>query len=204
MAHYKLSLAFAKLPDANLGSFAGNTITEMTNNPAYPSPLVPLAEMTEAKDNYFRDFLAAQDGGRLAVATKRASRVKLIQLLRRQAAYVQGIAGTDLAMLLSSGFLAARTNRSPMLLPRAVIKSIKPLQSTLLQVAVEPVQSARGYEARYKTETGDYIYANFSTSSRGLLLKNLIPGVIYTIEARAVGGLTGYGDWSNPISRMAT
>jgi hypothetical protein len=203
MAQYKISMAFAKLTDGELAPFAGNTIKKMTDNPGYLEPRVPLSEMWEAKNTFFIDYAASQGGGRLATATKNASRRKLINLLRQQAAYVQSIAGGALALLLSSGFLAASTNRARMVLPRAVIKSVKWLQSTKLIVAVEPVKSARGYEARYKTENGEYIPAPFSTSSRGLLLENLVPGVLYTIQARAVGGLNGYGDWSDPVSRIA-
>ena len=84
------------------------------------------------------------------------------------------------------------------------IKGIKSQQSTTLSIAVKPVQTARGYEARYKTENGEYVSAPFATSSRGLLLQNLVPGVIYTIQARAVGGLRGCGEWSDPVARMAT
>jgi hypothetical protein len=203
MAQYKISMAFAKLTDGELAPFAGNTIEKMTDNPGYLEPRVPLSEMSEAKNNFFTDYAASKGGGRVATATKNASRRKLINLLRQQAAYVQSIAGGDLALLLSSGFLAASTNRARMVLPQAMIKSVKWLQSTKLSVAVEPVKSARGYEARYKTENGEYIPAPFSTSSRGLLLENLVPGIVYTIQARAVGGLNGYGDWSDPVSRMA-
>jgi len=202
MAHYKISLSFAKLPDGELVAFAGNTTVEMTDNLAFVNPGVPLAEMSEATVTFRTDLAASLDGGRIATATKNASRQRLINLLRQQAAYVQSIAGADLAMLVSSGFRAASTNRARMLLPQAVIKNIKAPQSTRLKIVVKPVQSARGYEARYKTENGEYIYAPFCTSSR-LLLNNLVPGVVYTIEARAVGGLASYGDWSNSVSRMA-
>jgi hypothetical protein len=33
---------------------------------------------------------------------------------------------------------------------------------------------------------------------------NLTPGTNYNIQARAVGGSTGYSDWSDPVSHMAT
>jgi len=204
MAHYKISMKFAKLPDGELGSFAGNTIVEMTDNPGFLDPRVSLDDMLNAKDTFVANMLAAMDGGRLATATKNASRLALIMLLRQQAAYVQSIAGTDLALLLSSGFLAANTNRARMLLPQAMIKSVKSIQSTMFSLALEPVRTARGYEVRYKMPDGEYVFALVSSSSRGILLKNLVPGVVYTIQVRAIGGLTGCGDWSNPVSRMAT
>jgi hypothetical protein len=203
MAQYKISLTFAKLPDHELGPFAVNNIAQMTDNPGYLDPRVSLADMLEAKNTFISNLAAAQDGGRLATATKNASRRALINLLRQQAAYVQSIAGANLALLLSSGFRAASTNRARLLLPQAVIKNVKSLQSTKLSLAVEPVRTARGYEVRYKTETSEYVMGHLSTSSRGILLEDLVPGVIYTIQVRAIGGLTGYGDWSNPAVRMA-
>jgi hypothetical protein len=34
-------------------------------------------------------------------------------------------------------------------------------------------------------------------------LKNLVPGTVYQIRARALGGSTGYSDWSMITSCMA-
>jgi hypothetical protein len=202
MARYKISMTFAKLPDADLGNFAGSIITQMTDNLAYVNPRVPLAELSEANDTYHTNLLASQDGGRLATTLKNQSRRSLIELLRTQAIYVHSIAFADLSILLSSGFLAASTNRTPIPLPQAMVKNINSPRSTVLKVTVKPVQSARGYEARYKTPDGEYIIAPFSTSTR-ILLENLVPGVVYTIQARAVGGSTKYGDWSDATSCMA-
>ncbi len=203
MRHYKISMKFAKGRDANLGSFTASTIKQMTDNPGYPNPAVPLAELAQAYTNYRTKLAASRDGGRLATAAKNAARAALVSLLRKQAAYVQSVAGTDLALMLSSGFHAASTNRAPLPLPRAMVKSLKSLQSTKLYLSLEPVRSARGYEVRFKTPTGEYISRGISTSSRGIMIENLIPGVVYTIQARAIGGLNGYGDWSDPVSRMA-
>ena len=204
MTHYKISFAFAKLPDMSLTAFVRSVIQEMTDNPNFPTPCVPLPEISSALEKFTNDLVATHDGGRLSTAIKNASRQELIRLLRKQAPYVQSLTGTDLAQMLSSGFSAASTNRARMLLPKAEIRGIKSLQSTMLSIAVKPVQSARGYEARYKTENGEFFTAPFSTSSRSLLLQNLIPGVVYTIQARAVGGLRGCGEWSDPVARMAT
>jgi hypothetical protein len=41
------------------------------------------------------------------------------------------------------------------------------------------------------------------TNSRRIVLENLTPGTTYTVQARAVG-TTGYSEWSDPVSRMAT
>ena len=41
------------------------------------------------------------------------------------------------------------------------------------------------------------------TYSRNRVIENLTPDVLYTIQVRAIGGTTGYSDWSDPISHMA-
>jgi hypothetical protein len=43
-----------------------------------------------------------------------------------------------------------------------------------------------------------------STRARKFAAPGLIPGTIYTVAARAIGGSTGYSDWSLPTSIMAT
>jgi hypothetical protein len=36
-----------------------------------------------------------------------------------------------------------------------------------------------------------------------VVLTNLTPGGTYSIQGRAIGGSTGYSDWSDPVSHMA-
>jgi hypothetical protein len=47
---------------------------------------------------------------------------------------------------------------------------------------------------------------SFSKHELGFLflpkVAGLIPGSIYSMQVRAVGGSTGYSDWSDPVSHM--
>jgi hypothetical protein len=36
------------------------------------------------------------------------------------------------------------------------------------------------------------------------VLPDLMPGTIYFVRVRAIGGSTGYSEWSVPVSLMAT
>ena len=45
--------------------------------------------------------------------------------------------------------------------------------------------------------------AGVFTQARRVVLENLTPGTSYTLQARAIGGSTGYSDWSDPVSHMA-
>ena len=99
-------------------------------------------------------------------------------------------------------FLSTSTNRTRIVLPKPVIESVAPIQSGKFKITVGPVPTSRGYELRYKNGTPDYISAGVFTSSR-IPLENLTPGGFYTVQVRAIGGLTGYSDWSNPATSIA-
>jgi hypothetical protein len=200
---FRVSLGFLTLPDAEFGNFSLNTAVKMNGNPGYPTPRVALAGITIAANTFLADVLAAAGGGSVATATKDASRFALELLMREQAPYVQSVAGTNLALLLSSGFHIASTNRTRVVLAQAIIRNLVTVQSGLFKIIVNPLPTARGYELRYKNGTGDYIPGGVFTSSRGIMLPNLTPGGIYTVQVRGIGGLTGYGDWSDPVSRVA-
>jgi hypothetical protein len=43
----------------------------------------------------------------------------------------------------------------------------------------------------------------FGTAIR-VVIPGLTPGVVYTLQGQAVGGSTGFSDWSDPVSHMCT
>ena len=49
---------------------------------------------------------------------------------------------------------------------------------------------------------GPWQPAGVYTNSRAISINGLTPGTTYMFEVRAVGGSTGYSDWSNPVTRM--
>ena len=58
----KVSLGFARLPDAELDNFAQSIIDAMTGNAAYPAPPVTMANLLAAKDDLVAKIAAAQAG----------------------------------------------------------------------------------------------------------------------------------------------
>ena len=63
------------------------------------------------------------------------------------------------------------------------------------------------YELRYATKKGDEI-GEFTVITKTvarfpILIKDLIPGTIYILQARATNNV-GSNDWSDPVSYMAT
>jgi hypothetical protein len=112
-------------------------------------------------------------------------------------------AGDDLPTLLSSGFEAVNNNRTQIPLPKPVVDRIDNPASTQLGVRLQPVPTARAYEVRLSYGTSGWQAVGVFTQARQILVENLTPGTTYTLQARAIGGTTGYSDWSDPVSHMA-
>lgn len=197
-------MAFAKFRDAKLAIFGGSVILGMTNNPAYPNPPVSMTDLAAASDGFRKANGDASGGGTVLTAAKNAAREKLIGLLRDEAHYVQIIARKDLPALLSSGFTATRRNMAQTPLARPAILSILNRHSTQLWLSLTSVPNARAYQAQLKNGDGAWHEAGIYPQARRLVLEGLAPGTIYEMRVRAVGGSTGYSDWSLPASKMAT
>ena len=204
MTPLKVALGFARLPDSELSAFSETVVTKMTNNPGYVTPLVPLPDLTAGKNTFDAAIVAAAQGGTQLTAAKNAARAALIELLRAQAAYVQSLAQYDQTLLLSSGFWNTSTERTRKPLPKPAITNIDNFASTQLLLKVSPLDNARAYEARVRVGTQPWQNVGVFTKARGMLLPDLIPGTMYDIQVRGVGGSLGYSDWSDPVSRMAT
>ena len=76
MPNYRTSQVFARLSDAELGSYTQNIITKLTGNPSFPTPLVSVANLTTALTDYTAAMAAAEQGGKLAPRLPRTPRAK--------------------------------------------------------------------------------------------------------------------------------
>lgn len=198
----RVSLGFSALPDSDLDEFTGKVITGLTDNAAFPTPPITLAKLTTLQNTFRSALQAAAQGGVQLTAAKNAARADLETALRKVAGYVQ-INSDDLPTLLSSGFDAVSSSRSSSPLDAPAIVSVMNALSGQLIVALQNVANARAYEIQIAQAPGQWKHAITSTKSRNIVLDGLTPGTSYGIQARAVGGSSGYSDWSNPVSRMA-
>lgn len=124
----------------------------------------------------------------------------LVKALRLNAAYVQGRPGLVLSTLLSSGFLANSTNHAQAELDTPVLQSIDNGSSGQLIAHLLSVANAHSYQVNVMSPDGKLVKMVDSTQARNVVLPGLIPGVVYTLVGRAVGGTTGYSGWSDPVS----
>ena len=204
----RVLLDFVSMPDSSLDEFAGGTVTGMTANPAYPTPPVALTAVQTQQQTFNAAVIAAANGGTTLTAAKNNARAVLVDSLRQNALYVQTKCNNDLATLLSSGYQAASTNHAQNPLAQPVIQDLINGNSGELVARVKAVANAHAYEARYAligtgNTPGPWQSGGLFTSSKSIIISGLTPGSTYIVEVRAIGGSTGYSDWSNAVSHMS-
>lgn len=204
MAIFRISFAFARLADSPLLLFILNVIEKLTSNPGFTTPVIKLEEMTDIANSFNAAITAAEGGDRQLIAAKNVAREAVLAALRREGAYVQSIAGENLPLLLSSGFLPVSTNRTRIQLPTPVVERIENPMSTKIGLRLQPVPTAAAYEIRMRYGANGWESVGVFTQARSILVDGRIPGTVYEVQARAVGGLTGYSGWTEPVSHMAT
>jgi len=199
----RVSLAFARLPDKELDNFTLGVNNGITGNAAFPTPPVTMANLETARADFEQKIAAAATGGPPDTAAKNNSRQTLLGMLRPLAGYVQINCNNDMATLLSSGFQAMSTNRASVALDQPTELVIDNGVSGQLVASVKPVKNSSLLEGRISADGGKTWLQNvFTGDSQHIEFNDLTPGTTYTIQVRALGGLTGQSDWSDPTSHM--
>jgi hypothetical protein len=128
-----VSLDFAGYSDPDLDEFAGNAVVSLTGNTSFPTPPVTPAALDALVTTFHNAVLAA--AGRPSTHRRQiAAREALLDALRKEASYVQGIANHNLDVLLTSGFYANSTNRAQSPLDAPTISEVDNLATTKLLV----------------------------------------------------------------------
>ena len=201
--NHRVSMQFVQTPDSQLVELSNGTITGM-NVPAFAAAPITTAAMTALQTDFVQKLAAARNGGRVEIAEKNVSRTALIAALRQNANFVQMIADTDMPLLLSSGYKAVSTNRTSGPLTKPVITNVDNFQSTVLMIGADADSRSRAQELRFRTGAGEYKSGGVHTKAKRMMLEEVVPGTTYEVQTRSVGGTTGYSDWSDPVSHMAT
>lgn len=204
----RVSLSFTGDTDHQVEETSGAVIGGITGNAAFPTPPVTMVALQAALTAFTNAIAAQAQGGTAATAFKNQKRADVVDLLRQLALYVQANCNNDLATLLSSGFEAVSTNRAQHPLDQPQILSLDNGNSGQLVVRVKPVTNARCFEVRFAPLNGSgtpgpWQNGGLFTDSRAMTFNTLTPGTTYSVQARAVGGSTGYSDWSDPVSHMS-
>jgi hypothetical protein len=202
--NYRVSLEFTGYSDSDLDEFTGNIITSLTGNASFPTPPVTPVILGTLNTEFHNAIIAAMPGGMQLTAAKNASRLNIVGALRQEAAYVQTHASQNLQMLLSSGFYANNTNRAQSQLDKPAILSVENLAAMQLLVRVTPITNAKSYQVRLIIGNNPPTDGGIFTQARRMVLTNLVTGTVYAIQVRAIGGSTGFSEWSDPVSHIVT
>lgn len=207
MAQLRVLLGFTNAPDHSLEETAGSVITNLYGNAAYATPPVTKVALQTALTNFTNAIAAQAQGGTAATAEKNDKRDVLVGLLRQLAGYVQANCNNDLATLLSSGFEAVHTSSAQSPLAKPVIRSVDNGNSGQLIVRGRALAHAKAWEVRLAPigaggAPGPVQSGGLFTNSRAMSINDLTPGGMYQVQIRAIGGSTGYSDWSDAVNHM--
>jgi hypothetical protein len=203
---YRVSMEFGSYADTELDAAAGKVVSGLTKNPAFPNPPVSAADLGKLASGYHTAIQASMHGGLQLTAAKNNAREALLNALHQEAHYVQSVAGHDLETLLSSGFFASNGSRhtsSPLITP--IVALVSDLGTTQLRVRLACVPNAKSYQVQISGNgNAGWQDAGIYTKTRGIVIEQLVPGTVYNVRVRAIGGSTGASGWSDPVSKMAT
>ena len=202
----RVSRDFMRAPANDLASLVDDVVNGMDGNPAFPTPPVTTANLVTLNTALRAAITAAATGGPQQTAAKNKTYATVTDALRKNASYVEIQANNDLETLLSSGFNVMSTNRAQAPLDQPVIMAIENAGSTQLLIRVQTVLNGRAYQVQINTANGagTWLEAGIYTQARRITLMALTPGTMYYIRVRAIGGSTGYSDWSVPANLICT
>lgn len=204
--YYHVSLAFVELPETDIVNFAGGVHDAMAAAAAtFTNPPVTMAALATAKTSLDTAAFAAVKGSVAQTAARDAAHGVLAGLLRTLASYVEGIAQGDQVKIRLAGFQPVAHEHGPsIVLDKPVITAVLNNVTTQLLLRLKAVKNAHSYEVDIAVGDGSWQKGTSGTNSRQLTLTGLTPGTLYKIRVRAIGGSTGFSDWSDTVEHMAT
>ena len=201
----RVSRDFMNAPANDVANLADDVIDGMTGNAAFPAPPILPPALTTLNTTLRAAITAADAGGPVQTAAKNKAYAAVTDALRKDANYVEIQSDNDLETLLSSGYDVISTNRAQAPLDQPVIVEISNLATTQILIRLQSILNAKSYQVQIATTVnGPWQEAGIYTQARRIVLLGLTPGTVYFVRVRAIGGSTGYSEWSVPANLMAT
>ena len=199
----RVSLDFTRRTIAVLIEFCRHVITMLTGNANYTTPFPTLAVVTTAVDNLETANDDAMGGGRVAISARKAAKAEMLSLMRQLAAWVQAHCQNDRTILLSSGFVTTKAPEpiGQLAAPYSPIVRHGAISGTL-KARVPKVKGAYAYNWRVALASSPNVYVETAQTTGGrYLFEGLTPGLVYIVQANALGAL-GESNWSSGTSLM--
>lgn len=182
-------------------------VSAMTNNPSFPSPNPPLAEVTADLDELTQAFAlvqAAKSEITTRVVSQENAEAKVDQALTKLANYVESIAGRDDTLITSAGMETKAGRSAPTVpaVPQAVGANAGDHEGEI-ELFWKTVANARSYtiEASLDPTAGtSWTHVGIATSA-GKVIANLTSGKRYWFRVAAVsaGGQSGWSEHGTKV-----
>jgi hypothetical protein len=142
----KVSYDFIDLTPTQKGIFGLNVITEMTDHPTvFPTPDIPLATLENVNNDLMLKTQQALSGDKEKIAERDAAEKVWDSNFRKEALYVERIAGGDKLIIVQSGFHSTDTEVEPVAPPEAAVLSAWGNKTPgSIHVEIEPVAKIKG------------------------------------------------------------
>ena len=211
----RILVGWGRMPVQEFYVFALTIYHVMTDNAAsFPNPPVDLKTFKTVLDRFQSSIAEATYSDSRAILARDTLRTEVHVMLRQLAHYVEHLCAleTDRAsqdyLVAHSGFQTMKSTTSPdEILVTSILRILNP-RTGVLVVRYKPAgRKARKYDVRMAAQgTSDpdtWPIRSFANAKDGATYEGLTPGVIYTFQVRVYANL-GYGDWSQPVSKMCT
>jgi hypothetical protein len=175
---------------------------KLNGNPAFPTPVPALADLTAQRELLETWITNSADGSRSAIATRRAEYATLLEMMKSLARYVSQVANGDAAIILSSGFDVRRAPEPIERLSRPVISyAQRDTDAGVADLKWERVRGSYSYVVEItsddtRTENAVWTQVAVTTTTR-CHVENLNYGTVYTFRVRAIGGSGLKSSWSD-------
>ncbi len=206
MPLFRISLAFAQYADKAIDDFATKVCGALTTNASLFTGLpVTVASLTTAQGAYHTAVSNVKGAGTNATKDKELKKATLLNLLRQNALFIQGISGMTAANARLSGYEVIEAG------PHAPVPVDVPQILNVFNVAPGKlgvkVTAPKGYNSlEFQTTVGAAAPLKVGSfpSTRGIVLEDLESLKLHAVQCRAVFGGNRYSEWSDPVSHTTT
>src|SRR3954471_11110201 len=135
-------ISWTKRSVLNMVSVARYTVQQMTENPNFPTPAVSPETLADAANRAEAAYNNRKNGPAARLENIHAA-AALDELLHEQADYVSNIAGGNETIIVSAGFEATKSTRTPAAIPATSgAPKIKTINGNALQLKLDKIANA--------------------------------------------------------------
>jgi hypothetical protein len=204
----KVKLDFKRLPIAEKIVRAQQIVKNLTDNPDFPNPDPPLAEVTAAINLLETKVVAAQaarQAARASTAEQNDAEDALDQIIDRVGGHIESASGGDEAKIIAAGVsVRASTAATRDLSVPAALSATEGDHDGEIQLHWDRVGAARSYvierSADPPTDTS-WVHEKVVTTS-STMISGLTRGAKYWFRVAAIGA-AGQSGWSDPATKIA-